>query len=847
MRSKTAQSKGRERANIKQNNGDGDGAWVTSRAGGSMIPPSGARSPAAEVARRNSEKAQIRDITERFRNYIQDVKSLRNQLRQDDAAASVQHLQNEVITIQNMYEQEIANLREKLEQNYRTQDGNTTTILSDHQNRIWEMNRDILKKDEDLRELQLLVAKKESEIQALKGAAMSPSIQLEMAKQELGELQRNILMAQSRYEEEFSQRVALEERVLELTGQIEKLQGHHMKESQELRAQVAQSEALALQLEDQLRRTSRGGPGLMETVQKIQEASEAEMKRLQDQTETVYSQSLLELQMRLHNDQILLGQAQEDNELLHRRVEELTSTVTSLEKKLFSEESDNRTLAEKVEAEHVRGRRHVEVLEARLEELQDLLLAKMKELNTFQETNVSLRNELDALKSLLEEEEQQMNVRPLLTLRTPPSSSHLLPEPFQHPAFHPPPGYTSGPLPELTPSDPSTQSNNGAASDETNSPEEESPDLLYPEDEGHHDEPVMRPATAPLLSSTTSDASKTQSSFASMMENVYPQVVTNTSPTTGGGTKSAVSSALGNLEIIEIHPRGHCVRLANRSLDKEEDIGGYLLQQNILGHPVSIYRFPPKSRVLASCDVTVWASEAGVPHKPPTDFLWKEQNKFVTEPKCTTILCNPNGQAVAWFTPLREKTRKSLERYEIFKSDPKIHSSELIHEPNQMDVEATNDGSLSPKASNGHCKLEKLPRLLRRERIPPVVRPPTSSPWTQSTASPTHPDFNPNHRVSLGGDGSSLCRQTRSHTAKTVPSSDIQSTGQTNGKDPNGHQTHKNYRGPIRSAGPNYRGVLYLGYSSPAGSILQKYFANSSYNIRLASQVSLAPTILSSI
>ncbi|XP_069822593.1 lamin tail domain-containing protein 1 [Dendropsophus ebraccatus] len=816
--------------------------------GGNMIQSSGVPSPAAEVTRRNSEKAQIRDITERFRNYIQDVRSLRDQLRQADAASSLQRLQDEMISMRNMYEEEIINLREKLEEKYRTQggDGFSTAMASEYQNRIWEMNRDILKKDEDIRALQVLVAKKESEVQSLKGAAMSPSIQLEMARQELGELQRSIVMAQAKYEEEFSQRLTLEDNVRELTQQIEQLKHGHVTESQELRAQVLQSEALVLQLEDKLRRVSRGGPALMETVQKIQEASEAEVKRLQDQTETAYSQSLLELQMRLHNDQILLGQSQEENERLHRRVEELTSQVTSLEKKLFSEESNNRMLMEKMEAEHVRGRQHIEALEARLEELQDLLLAKMKELTTFQETNVSLRNELDALKSMLEEEEQRMTGSPLHPPHTPTPSAHLFSESSQSPVFHPHLDYTNDLVPDL-PADPSTAASSTAASDGNDSSKEEKPDLLFAEDEGHPAEPVVRPDTAPLFSSTTSDLSKRQSSLNSMMEsNVYPHVVSNTAPMSGSGTKAAVSSALGDLEITEVHPGGDFVRIANRSLDKEEDIGGYLLQQNIRGHPVSIYRFPPKSRVMASREVTVWASSVGVPHNPPTDFLWKDQSKFVMEPKCTTILCNRNGQAVAWFTPLREKRRKSLERYEMFKSEPKTSSPYLIHE--SRDEEASMDRrSQSPKSPPAYGKLEREPRLLRREKIQPMVLPATSSPWTQSTASPTHPDFNPDHLGKLGSDGNNLCRQTRSQTAKSAPSSDVLSTEQRNGKDRNGHQRRKNYRGPIRSAGPNSRGVLYLGYSSPAGSVLQKYFANSSYNIRLASQVSLAPTILSSV
>ncbi|XP_072001178.1 lamin tail domain-containing protein 1 isoform X2 [Engystomops pustulosus] len=812
-----------------------------------MIPPS-APSPAAEVARRNSEKAQIRDITERFRNYIQDVRSLRSQLQQADAASSVHHLHNEVVTLRNMYEEEIGNLREKLEQSYRAQDGAgfSTAMAAEYQDRIWQMNRDILKKDEDIRSLQALVAQKESDIQGLKGAAISPTIQLEMARQELGDLQRNMGMAQTRYEEEFSQRLTLEEKVRELTQQMEGLKYNHMKEAQELRAQVAQSEALVLQLEDQLRRMSRGGPALMETVQKIQEASEAEVKRLQDETETAYSQSLLELQMRLHNDQMLLGEAQEDKERLLRRVEELTSEVTSLEKKLLTEESGSRILMEKVEAEHLRGRRHLEGLESRLEELQDLLLAKMKELSTYQETNVSLRNELDALRSLLEEEELQMTSCPPHRLHTPASASHLLPDTY--PAFMPHTDYTKtrDPVPECTPSDSSMVSISTVMSDGNHSSSEEKPDPLYAEDDGHPIEVGIRPETSPLESATTSDTSKRQGSISTMMENnLQPQVVTSTPSTTGGGIKSAVSSAIGEVEITEIHPGGHFVKIANRSLDKEEDIGSYLLQQNIRGHPVSIYRFPPKSRIFASSEVTVWASASGVPHKPPTDYLWKEQNKFVTEPKCTTILCNPNGQAVAWFTPLRDKTRKSLEKYEIFKSEPKITSAELMKEPN---LEVKSDGrSRAPRSPPACGRLEKVPRLLRREKISPSVLPVTSSPWTQSTASPTHPDFNPGHLVSLGSDESSLCRQTRSLTAKTAPSSDIQGMGHRIEKDPSGSQRQKTYRGPIRSAGSNSRGVLYLGYSSPAGSILQKYFTNSSYNLRLASQVSLAPTILSSV
>ena len=44
------------------------------------------------------------------------------------------------------------------------------------------------------------------------------------------------------------------------------------------------------------------------------------------------------------------------------------------------------------------------------------------------------------------------------------------------------------------------------------------------------------------------------------------------------------------------------------------------------------------------CFPQVWSASSLAQHNPPTDFLWKEQNKWGTGPECTTILCKPNGQ-----------------------------------------------------------------------------------------------------------------------------------------------------------------------------------------------------------
>ena len=70
-----------------------------------------------------------------------------------------------------------------------------------------------------------------------------------------------------------------------------------------------------------------------------------------------------------------------------------------------------------------------------------------------------------------------------------------------------------------------------------------------------------------------------------------------------------------------------------------------MIQQNVGGHPVAVYRFPERLKLCAGDVVTVWSGTADpMNHQPPTDFVFKEQQKWGTGPECTTILCKPNGQ-----------------------------------------------------------------------------------------------------------------------------------------------------------------------------------------------------------
>lgn len=47
---------------------------------------------------------------------------------------------------------------------------------------------------------------------------------------------------------------------------------------------------------------------------------------------------------------------------------------------------------------------------------------------------------------------------------------------------------------------------------------------------------------------------------------------------------------------------------------------------------------------MAACSLQVWAADAVVIHRFPSDLLWKDLKRFRTSLDCATILCEPSGQ-----------------------------------------------------------------------------------------------------------------------------------------------------------------------------------------------------------
>ncbi|XP_075754731.1 lamin tail domain-containing protein 1 isoform X2 [Pelodiscus sinensis] len=583
-----------------------------------------------------------------------------------------------------------------------------------------------------------------------------------------------------------------------------------------MRQRLVWSEVLLHQREGKLHELSKGGRDSTAKVQKICEVNEVEVKQIQEETATSHHQNFLELQMRLHVDRITPEKMQEENQCLNQQVDTLT----------------------------------VEVMALRNKALQDLLLAKTKALEAVEEKNLSLQNEISLLKSTFGGEKG-----------TEVTHFHLVPELLYLDHSPDTSGSKKNDSPQPAANEFSPQSFQLASAATLTSRITTAPRLAKSAGANKTTQKrVLAQGSANIespkwsLSLDPNTLGQGQDYFISLFTDSEKNAqhpgpwerLRTPSATKDYNSSASRNSATGNLRIAEVHSGGYFVKILNCSPDKEESIGEYILQQNINGHPVAVFRFPPRIRMKANSAVTVWTADAKVLPKPPSDFLWKEQDRCNTGPECTTILCEPNGQAVAWYTPIHWNRKPGWEEQ---KDDANLNSNRKptipakvqrdrwVKEPESLIINTVQEGAVQGQTE------ERGSVFIKREKKIPATLFPIQNSWCRSPASPTHPHFSLLRPLTMGNDGSSLCRQSRCQSAKPDPPPGTLYAGTRRVRNSatcsfNG----KSSRRLTRSAGPK-GGVMYIGSPAPTGSALQKYFANSPYTFSLPNQASFTPGV----
>uniref|UniRef100_A0A8D2LEA4 LTD domain-containing protein n=1 Tax=Varanus komodoensis TaxID=61221 RepID=A0A8D2LEA4_VARKO len=435
------------------------------------------------------------------------------------------------------------------------------------------------------------------------------------------------------------------------------------------------------------------------------------------------------------------------------------------EKRLITQEANSSGAIEKLQSEHTNSQRHIKDLETRLEEIQDHLLSKLKALDAIEEKNASLQHEISSLKSTLgyfkgaEAAHCQLPSAPVQFHCNSESKASLTAKPSEKVLYS---WFMQSSEVSLTPRKSSSRM------------------VRFPVSSLLTLEKSLAPSNSSFLqkqyvpcSSNSSLGSNALGQGQDYIRALFADSKKAASePEEKAGRphvpheyyNSSASSAVGNLKIVEVHPGGHYVKILNSSADKEEGIGDYTLQQNIYGHPIAIFRFPPKIRMKANSSVTVWAMNSKMPHKPPTDYLWKDMDKFKPGPECTTILCNPGGQAVAWYTPINWNQKPKEDE------GGRIHRTliqPIIGVHQQRDRWATRTFDKWQGNASQIWAEEKEPDfILREEKRPPSLWPVQNS-WCQSPSCCTHPHYSMERCVPMGKEGMSTCSQTRTHPVKS--------------------------------------------------------------------------------
>ncbi|XP_038666917.1 uncharacterized protein LOC119973257 isoform X3 [Scyliorhinus canicula] len=852
-----------------------------------------------------SEKAQLQDLNERFCRYVESVKNMTDQIGMSDSSNDlkrIQELEEEMVAARNMYNKEIQALHDQLDQNNKERmqiemnNLKNSQLIAEFRESILALNTAMLQKEEEKKGMELLLCQKEAELREMLAKSSNPSSEMDDLKRELEKLRCSFEDIQKKYELEHKNNMELQCTVQQLRHKVDRQVENHCQDMICMREKAAEADAMIQELEQKLRNPQDDG-GALKMIQKIREGNEAEMRQYQRQTEQAYNQNIMDLTMCLNKERIQLEQVQEENQCLRQHINNLSTEIKMLQTKLIAEEESKIALIDKLNCEQQKNQQHINDLKMRLEEMEDLLLAKMKELSS--RKDISLQGDISAFKCMLESEERRLsdsnqsqcqkkcspcksfasprtscspanqsscprvpaapscppvNLRscppppvsnpnkslyqscgssspaPQSSLATgaplccPPSSAlttrlpvyqppcppsslaaclsairpNCLPSPLNPPCLPvsrltcPPPSAlalcasmsrprcpSSLPLSPCPPANPSTNCRPASNRPRTAVP------VTYPKPcnppeaprfrnescmatESLNDEPTRFFPMPPAHSSTNCKSGQGRDYFNLLIQDLNKDSKANTLPVCKPlinecNNNTPVASTMGNMKIIEVATNGHFVRLLNISLDTEEDIGSYALQQNIDGHPVTVYRFPPRTRVNAGSGVTVWAAASKVPHNPPKDFLLKESNKFGTGPECTTILCKPNGQAVAWFTPAPRSSKLN---------DPCKDGGKFTDYEHPFSAAHDSQLNFQPDKGNGEIAANTcqfLPEALPMKSKPPSFTLPTRCPWGQSTASPTHPDFSLPRTLSIGNGGGSQCRDSRSQSARPDP------------------------------------------------------------------------------
>jgi len=378
-----------------------------------------AASPVIVSARNHGERAFLTSLNDRFQQYVNRVRSMKEQsksIENNTFIAHTQALENEIFDLKNLYEHELENCRYQIdlltnERNGLHLEANKNGALAAELKDKYEEELTSRKKLENaVADAHRLLSEKDALIQELRiTIAQHQNAHLDTQK-ERDNLQATLTSTQITCDTEAKAHADFEATTLKLTDQLQFERQVHDKEIQELNNKLAAAERALSIADEKVRERDIVDDNLHTSIANLRLQTQTEFKRFQDESEAAYQTSLQSVKNQLDNEAKNLAASQEENIHLKAIIEELNTKMGKLDGRCAALEDQNRALIQTLEIERQQASNTITQLEKKLREMQDNLNTKIRELNIAHNANIPLDLEIEAFASMLDAEEKRLSV-----------------------------------------------------------------------------------------------------------------------------------------------------------------------------------------------------------------------------------------------------------------------------------------------------------------------------------------------------------------------------------------------------------------------------------------------------
>ncbi|KAL8608128.1 hypothetical protein ACOMHN_016583 [Nucella lapillus] len=361
---------------------------------------------------REREKQDMRDLNERFANYIEKVRFLEAQNRK--LASELDALRSkwgkETNAVKTMYETELEQARKVIEETNKDRSrlqvrvGQLEEQLDDFQRQLDDAKKWRSQDRETINKLNQQISELEAEIRMLRRTNDSLDTERQRDKQAINRLNEELEKLRLDLSNETIQRLDAENRAQTLAEELEFLKSVHEQELKELAA-LAYRDTTAENREFWKNELSQA-------IRDIQNEYDSKMDAIRGEMETFYNLKVQEFRTGATKQNMEVTHSREETKKVHKMLNDSKIRMADLEARNAHLEKQYQELLREMELKEQDHVMELNQLKDEMNKLRSEMESMLVELQTLMDAKLSLELEIAAYRKLLETEESRIGLAP---------------------------------------------------------------------------------------------------------------------------------------------------------------------------------------------------------------------------------------------------------------------------------------------------------------------------------------------------------------------------------------------------------------------------------------------------